>query len=116
MDGDNGVAFRGLQVAGTTAPDDYQRTMGNFPLALLSKSWNTLNPSRKTKVRILRGCDGVVEGGEMLLVLGVPGSGCTTFLKTLAGQTSGLTVEQRSRVEYQGNFDVPMIVSHMHLH
>lgn len=33
--------------------------------------------------------NGVVKSGEMMLVVGRPGSGCTTFLKTLAGITSG---------------------------
>ncbi|KAJ7852075.1 hypothetical protein B0H14DRAFT_3085739 [Mycena olivaceomarginata] len=36
---------------------------------------------------ILEGFSGVVRPGEMLLVLGRPGSGCSTFLKTLANQT-----------------------------
>lgn len=33
---------------------------------------------------ILRQFSGTVKAGEMLLVIGKPGSGCTTFLKTLA--------------------------------
>jgi len=36
---------------------------------------------------ILHGIDGLVKEGEMLLVLGRPGSGCSTLLKTLAGHT-----------------------------
>jgi ATP-binding cassette, subfamily G (WHITE), member 2, SNQ2 len=28
--------------------------------------------------------NGSVEGGEILMVIGKPGSGCTTFLKTMA--------------------------------
>ena len=32
---------------------------------------------------------GSVKDGEMLLVLGRPGSGCSTFLKTIALQTEG---------------------------
>jgi ABC-type multidrug transport system ATPase subunit len=27
---------------------------------------------------------GILRGGEMLMVIGKPGSGCTTFLKTIA--------------------------------
>ena len=34
--------------------------------------------------RILHNFRGAVRAGEMLLVIGKPGSGCTTFLKTLA--------------------------------
>ena len=32
----------------------------------------------------IRGFSGVLKSGEMALVVGRPGSGCTTFLKTLA--------------------------------
>ncbi|KAJ5972447.1 CDR ABC transporter [Penicillium vulpinum] len=44
------------------------------------------NRARKQYSRpILSGFSGTIEPGEMLLVLGKPGSGCTTFLKTLSG-------------------------------
>lgn len=46
---------------------------------------------RKPQKEILHGMDGVLNEGEMLLVLGGPGSGCTTLLKTLTGQTEGYT-------------------------
>ncbi|MCJ1267220.1 hypothetical protein MMC22_007105 [Lobaria immixta] len=50
---------------------------------------NVLNPlsyrSRPHSSRpLIRDFSGTVAAGEMLLVLGKPGSGCTTFLKTLA--------------------------------
>lgn len=32
---------------------------------------------------------GVLKPGEMCLVLGCPGAGCTTFLKTIANQREG---------------------------
>ncbi|KIX99551.1 uncharacterized protein Z520_05127 [Fonsecaea multimorphosa CBS 102226] len=40
---------------------------------------------------ILHGFRGVAKPGEMVLVLGRPGSGCTTFLKVLANQRYGYT-------------------------
>lgn len=36
---------------------------------------------------VIRGFSGLLRPGEMMLVLGRPGSGCSTFLKTLAGLT-----------------------------
>ena len=50
---------------------------------------NTLSPMtyypRPQSSRILlHNFSGTVSAGEMLLVIGRPGSGCTTFLKTLA--------------------------------
>ncbi|KAF2267150.1 hypothetical protein CC78DRAFT_512384 [Lojkania enalia] len=51
-------------------------------ISLVRKAW--VKPRQKT---ILRGIDGKLSPGEMLLVLGTPRSGCTTLLKVLAGQT-----------------------------
>jgi ABC-type multidrug transport system ATPase subunit/ABC-type multidrug transport system permease subunit len=39
--------------------------------------------------KLINGFDGCVKDGEMLLVLGQPGSGCTTFLKAIANQRTG---------------------------
>ena len=41
----------------------------------------------------------------MLVVLGRPGSGCTTLLKTMTGETDGFYIDQASEINYQG---VPM--------
>jgi ABC-type hemin transport system ATPase subunit len=38
----------------------------------------------------------------MLVVLGRPGSGCTTFLKTIAGEMHGLNITEDSHINYQG--------------
>lgn len=43
------------------------------------------------ETEILRGFRGVAKPGEMVLVLGRPGSGCTTFLKVISNQRSGYT-------------------------
>jgi ATP-binding cassette subfamily G (WHITE) protein 2 (SNQ2) len=40
---------------------------------------------------IISNMSGVVRGGEMVLVLGTPGSGCSTFLRTLGNQHSNFT-------------------------
>lgn len=54
------------------------------------------------KIDILQGLDGVVHAGEMLVVLGPPGSGCSTFLKTISGETHGFYVDDKSYLNYQG--------------
>ena len=43
------------------------------------------------EIDILKGFKGVMKPGEMCLVLGRPGSGCTTFLKVIANQRFGYT-------------------------
>lgn len=56
----------------------------------------------KQGVQILEGLDGLIRAGEVLLVLGPPGSGCSTFLKTIAGEPRGTQVNTGSVFNYQG--------------
>lgn len=98
-----GVAFRDLNAYGFGVPTDYQQTVGNVWLGALGLVRKHLG-TRKRKTEILRGLDGIVEAGEMLVVLGPPGSGCTTFLKTISGETHGFSVDERSHLNYQGEF------------
>lgn len=44
----------------------------------------TYRPRPQPSRRLIHNFSGTLGSGEMLLVLGKPGSGCTTFLKTLA--------------------------------
>ena len=44
---------------------------------------------RKGERYLIKDFSGVVKAGEMMLVVGRPGSGCTTFLKSLAGLHDG---------------------------
>lgn len=96
-----GVAFRDLNAYGFGVPTDYQQTVGNVWLGALGLVRKHLGTGKR-KIEILRGLDGIVEAGEMLVVLGPPGSGCTTFLKTISGETHGFSVDERSHINYQG--------------
>ncbi|KAI0035475.1 ABC-2 type transporter-domain-containing protein [Vararia minispora EC-137] len=80
-----GVAFKDLRVQGIGSTSSHQETLGSLlnPLYFPERVRNAVNPPVRD---ILAGFEGVVRPGEMLLVLGSPGSGCTTLLKTLANQ------------------------------
>ena len=93
------LAWTNLNVFGFGSTTDYQRTFSNYPSMLMSY---VSGSRRRSKTTILREFEGLVTGGQMLLVLGKPGSGCTTLLKTLAGHTHGLSIEQQSILNYQG--------------
>ncbi|GKT89599.1 LOW QUALITY PROTEIN: ABC-2 type transporter [Colletotrichum tofieldiae] len=97
-----GLAFKDLQVYGLGTTMDYQKTVGNFFLeAAALASWIT--PSRKKqRIDILHNLEGVIQSGEMLAVLGPPGSGCTTLLKTIAGETHGFYIADGATFNYQG--------------
>jgi ATP-binding cassette subfamily G (WHITE) protein 2 (SNQ2) len=77
-----GVLFENLRVVGRGASATFQPTIGTIFNPLLK-----IKASRNTPLHnILSGFDGTVRPGEMLLVLGRPGSGCSTLLKVLANQ------------------------------
>ena len=96
-----GFAFKNLGAHGYGTPTDYQKDVANVWLQIGAVVRKLLGTG-KQKLQILRSFDGLVESGEMLLVLGRPGSGCSTFLKTISGETHGFKVDSTSEINYQG--------------
>ncbi|KXH58225.1 multidrug resistance protein CDR1 [Colletotrichum salicis] len=97
-----GLAFRDLQVYGLGTTTDYQKTVGNFFLEVAAlTSWFS-SSGKKQRIDILHDLEGVIQSGEMLAVLGPPGSGCTTLLKTIAGETHGFYIAEGATINYQG--------------
>ncbi|KAL0942888.1 multidrug resistance protein cdr1 [Colletotrichum truncatum] len=103
-----GVSWHNLSVYGHGTDTDYQKDVFNVllrgPMMILQYLSN-----RRQKVDILTDFEGLVRSGEMLLVLGRPGSGVSTLLKTIAGETQGLNLEPSSHISYQG---IPMETMH----
>ncbi|KAF2646908.1 hypothetical protein P280DRAFT_21301 [Massarina eburnea CBS 473.64] len=102
-----GVSFDGLTVSGVGGVKNYVKT---FPDAFVSffNVYETvvslLGLGKKGReFDILKDFKGVVNPGEMVLVLGRPGSGCTTFLKVISNQRHGYT-KVDGNVQY-GPFD-----------
>lgn len=96
-----GVAYKSLSAHGFGNPTDYQKTFGNYPLEAPSLFKRILGLQKPTKIQILRDFDGLIKSGEMLVVLGRPGSGCSTLLKTISGEIDGFHVES-GLMNYQG--------------
>ncbi|KAF2749888.1 hypothetical protein M011DRAFT_465546 [Sporormia fimetaria CBS 119925] len=90
-----GVIFKNLTVKGMGAGASLQPSVGDIFLGLprLIKNVITKGPRQaagKPPVRtILDDFSGCIRPGEMLLVLGRPGAGCSTFLKVLGNQRFG---------------------------
>ncbi|KAI1833391.1 hypothetical protein DTO006G1_6434 [Penicillium roqueforti] len=96
-----GIAFSNLNVHGFGSDTDYQKSVGNVWLETFSLA-RKVTGQHQRKIEILQSLDGLVEAGEMLVVLGPPGSGCSTFLKTIAGETHGFFVDKNSKINFQG--------------
>ena len=90
-----GVMWENLTVSGIGGVKNFVRV---FPDAFVSffnvpgTLMSIFGYGKKGKeLDILKNFRGVVRPGEMVLVLGRPGSGCTTFLKVIANQRYGYT-------------------------
>jgi len=90
-----GAYWDGFTVRGVGGKANYIQT---FPDAFVD-FFDVISPvlkffgvgKKSAEVDILHDFQGVCKPGEMVLVLGRPGSGCTTFLKTIANQRYGYT-------------------------
>ncbi|KAK4057054.1 Multidrug resistance protein [Microbotryomycetes sp. JL221] len=94
-----GVAFKNLSAFGHSQSLDYQKSVGNMAFQAIGLA-KSLAGDKGQRVDILHNMDGLVKAGEMLVVLGPPGSGCSTFLKTIAGEVNGFEVD--GELNYQG--------------
>ena len=91
----SGVLFRDLTVKGVGLGASLQPTVGDIFLGLPRMLANLFSKGPKAAFakppvrELISHFDGCVRPGELLLVLGRPGAGCTTFLKAFCNQRSG---------------------------
>ncbi|KAJ9253878.1 hypothetical protein DTO195F2_6855 [Paecilomyces variotii] len=97
-----GLSFRDLSVYGYGTAADYQMDVANMWLKAAEWVKGVLGHRKAVRIDILRSFEGLVKSGEMLVVLGRPGSGCSTFLKTIAGETHGFYIDHGADIQYQG--------------
>ncbi|KAG8167727.1 hypothetical protein KVR01_003416 [Diaporthe batatas] len=98
-----GFCYENLNVFGYGQETDYQKDVGNVWLELPTLARNLVSKrGSQRRIDILRNFNGVVEAGEMLVVLGPPGSGCSTFLKAISGEMNGIYTDERAYFNYQG--------------
>ncbi|KFZ15068.1 hypothetical protein V502_05793 [Pseudogymnoascus sp. VKM F-4520 (FW-2644)] len=104
-----GISYKNLGAHGFGEATDYQKTFGNYPLEGIELINRMVGRRRQRKIQILKNFDGLIQSREMLVVLGRPGSGCSTLLKTISGETDGFFVDAKSQINYQG---IPMETMH----
>lgn len=103
----SGVVFKNLRVTGTGSALMLQRTVGDLLMAPL-RVGELLKGFKQEPKTIISDFNGLVRSGEMLLVLGRPGSGCSTFLKSLCGELHGLSLDPNSVIHYDGKFPLSL--------
>ncbi|CAO1612964.1 unnamed protein product [Sympodiomycopsis kandeliae] len=90
-----GVSWSNLNVIGTASMDLKVPTIpGMAVFEIISPFLSILklvgvDPFKPKERKLLQGFNGCAKPGEMVLVIGRPGSGCSTFLKTIADKRSG---------------------------
>mmetsp|Transcript_5800 Transcript_5800/g.5746 ORF Transcript_5800/g.5746 Transcript_5800/m.5746 type:complete len:1502 (-) Transcript_5800:142-4647(-) len=98
-----GIAYRNLRASGIAADSDYQPTVTNALYKLGAEAFRYAqkdDPSRYFD--ILKSMDAIMRPGEVTVVLGRPGSGCSTLLKTIASHTYGFKIGEESKISYDG--------------
>lgn len=105
-----GVIFKNLTVKGIamstvsakTLPQAITGTFGPDLYRLITRFVPVLNFNKAPPLRTLTNdFTGVARPGEMMLVLGRPGSGCSTFLKAIANKRDGF-ISVTGDVSYGG--------------
>ncbi|ODV86674.1 hypothetical protein CANARDRAFT_6250 [[Candida] arabinofermentans NRRL YB-2248] len=99
-----GIAYRDLCAKGIASDSDFQPTVLNAPYKIARDFYYTWvkknDPSRYFE--ILKPMDGLIKPGTLTVVLGRPGAGCSTLLKTISAHTYGFEVDSNSKITYDG--------------
>ena len=98
-----GFLFKNLNVSGSGNAVNLQSDFASVFMVPF-RLGEYINLRRKPEKKILRNFNGVVKSSEMLIVLGRPGSGCSTLLKTISGELAGLNMDKSSVVHYNGKY------------
>lgn len=101
-----GFAFKNLKVSGSGSAINLQQNVGSVLMAPFRVGELFSRGPEKT---ILNSFDGCLKSGEMLIVLGRPGSGCSTLLKSITGELHGLNMHKESSINYNGITQAQML-------
>ncbi|ORY83753.1 putative multidrug resistance ABC transporter [Protomyces lactucae-debilis] len=96
-----GYSFRRLSAFGHGTDMDVQKTVSSVFLEVINVAKRLIG-IKGQRIDILHPMDGLVRAGEMLVVLGPPGSGCSTFLKSITGDTDGFMLGTDAKLNFQG--------------
>ena len=91
------IRFEDLTVTAMKLPaESGVSTVGGFVTSFFKPT------PKKVACKLLNGISGVLKPGRMTLVLGPPGAGKSTFMKTLANKQKGGNLMMSGKVTYNG--------------
>ncbi|KAI4759834.1 putative ABC multidrug transporter [Aureobasidium sp. EXF-3400] len=93
------VVMENVSVSGSGRGLNFQDTVSGIWTAPFRFRETLANTEPK---HILRHCNALLKHGELLVVLGRPGAGCSTFLKAMTGETHSLRFDKASSIHYSG--------------
>ena len=97
-----GVTLEDVSAEGINASMSEGRTVGDL-LAFPYTIHKYIRSMSNTKMRkILQNCNALAKPGEMILVLGRPGAGCSSFLKVTAGEIDQFAGGVKGDIAYDG--------------
>ncbi|KAG0669884.1 ATP-binding cassette transporter snq2 [Maudiozyma exigua] len=97
-----GVVLEDVGCSGLDSSALEGTTFGNI-LCLPYTIYKGIKAKRGTKMKkILQNINGLAKPGEMVLVLGRPGAGCSSFLKVTAGEIDQFAGGTEGEVSYDG--------------
>ena len=98
-----GLAYKNLSAFGESSDVVYQTTVLNILQKTTESIYRKLRKERPgDKFTILKPMSGLLKPGTLNVVLGKPGSGCSTLLKTLSASTFGFELTEDSMLSYDG--------------
>lgn len=98
-----GIAYRNLRAYGINVDSEYQPTVSNMILKFALEAYQFFKKTDPGKYfDILKSMDAIMKPGELTVVLGRPGSGCSTLLKTISSHTYGFQIGKNSKISYDG--------------
>ncbi|EDO19286.1 hypothetical protein Kpol_1036p28 [Vanderwaltozyma polyspora DSM 70294] len=104
-----GVILEDISAEGTDASALEGQTFGDI-LSLPYTIYKAIKTKRQSKMRkILQNINCLAEPGEMVLVLGRPGAGCSSFLKVTAGEIDQFAGGVKGDVSYDGIYQDEMM-------
>ncbi|ESW97055.1 hypothetical protein KL918_000666 [Ogataea parapolymorpha] len=99
-----GIAYKNLRVQGIASDADFQPTVLNIGLKKARDFYYDYfrRNDESRYFDILKPMDALMKPGTVTVVLGRPGAGCSTLLKTISSHTYGLKVDKESVISYDG--------------